>query len=52
MAVGRRLSKNLPRSCWSSDVDMRAAVPIGLGTAYYLAGDGSDFANTEDQEAD
>jgi hypothetical protein len=36
----------------SSNVDMGSAVPIGLGTAYYLAGDGGDFSHAEDQEAD
>ena len=35
----------------SSNVDMGAAVPIGLGTAYYLARDGGDFSHAEDQEA-
>jgi len=33
-------------------MNMGAAVPIGLGTAYHLTGDGRDFTNTEDQEAD
>jgi len=36
----------------SSNVDMGAAVPIGLGTAYYLAREGGDFSHAEDQEAD
>lgn len=36
----------------SPDVDMRAAVPIGLSPAYHLAGDGCDLPYTEDQEAE
>jgi hypothetical protein len=36
----------------SSNVDMGAAVPIGFGTAHYLARDGGDLSHAEDQEAD
>jgi hypothetical protein len=32
-------------------MDMGAAVSIGLGTAYHLAGNGRDFSDTEDHEA-
>jgi hypothetical protein len=46
-----RLGVQLARSC----VIQRgygAAVPIGLGTAYYLAREGGDLSHAEDQEAD
>ena len=36
----------------SSDMNVGPAVPIGFGTADDFAGDGGDFSDTEEQEAD
>jgi hypothetical protein len=50
--VGRAAPAGNAHDPVSSNVDMGSAVPIGLGTADYLARDGGNFSHPEDQEAD